>query len=71
MSGSDHRWYVQSLADGGTHKGVYIPTRSSVRALCGAEFAPLPVGMPPRLGPLSGAPPDVNQICPQCRKLAR
>jgi hypothetical protein len=42
-----------------------------VRALCGAEFAPLPVGMPPKLGPLSGAPPDVNQICPQCRKLAR
>jgi len=71
VAGSESRWFVQSVADGGTHKGVYCQTSRCVHALCGVEFVPLPVGMPPKLGPLSGAPLDVDQICPECRKLAR
>lgn len=64
-------WFVRSMADGDTHRGVYSPATRSVHARCGIEFQPLPIGWPPKLGPLPGNPPDPQQVCPNCRGAAR
>ncbi|MBV9059466.1 MAG: hypothetical protein JO296_08615 [Pseudonocardiales bacterium] len=65
------RWFVRSMGDHDTHLGSYNPTSRSVHALCGVEFVALAVGMPPKPGPLPGAPVDPAQICPKCRRVAR
>jgi hypothetical protein len=59
-------WWVRSFADRDTHLGTYMPRGGSVRSRCQLEFVPLPVGMPPKVGPLPGSPPDPDQICPNC-----
>lgn len=59
-------WFVRSMGDADTHRGVYSPATRSVHAMCGIEFQPVPVSWPPKLGPLPGNPPDPQQVCPQC-----
>lgn len=68
MDAAELRWFVESLADGGTHKAAYRPASRLVHTVCGREFVPLAVGMPPRPGPLPGVPLDAAQICPECRR---
>jgi len=59
-------WFLRSLSDGDTHRGIYSPATRSVHARCGIEFQPLKKtnGAPIVLMP---APPDPDQICPTCR----
>lgn len=56
-------WYVRSLADGHTHRG--LARGRKVTASCGLAFvAPrLVVG---RVS-LPGEPQDPDQVCPTCR----
>jgi hypothetical protein len=59
-------WYVRSMGDNDTHRGRYCTTTSSVHALCGMEFMPLPIGWRGQRLALSGQPPDPEQICSDC-----
>ncbi len=56
-------WYVRSLADGDTHRG--LARGRHVTASCGVTF------VVPRLVigcvSLPGEPQDPDQVCPQCR----
>ncbi|MBV9651725.1 MAG: hypothetical protein JO296_16535 [Pseudonocardiales bacterium] len=63
-------WYVASFRDHDTHEGVYVPATGQVHGRCGARFRPVPVGWPPRPGPLPGKPPDPGQICHACYRAA-
>lgn len=65
--GERSTWFLRSMDDADTHRGVYSPATRSVHAECGIEFQPVEVGWPPKRGPLSGYPPDPDQVCPQCR----
>lgn len=58
-------WYLRSMPDADTHRGVYSITNRSVHARCGAEFEPLrrTNGAPIVLTP---SPPDPGQVCPIC-----
>jgi hypothetical protein len=60
------QWWVRSFRDRDTHRGTWLPRGGSVRAVCGIEFIPLPVGLPAKRAPLPGRPPDPDQICPTC-----
>lgn len=62
-------WYLRSMADRDTHRGTYSIAARSVHAACGAEFVPLRLttGAPITLT----APPDRDQICPQCQRSPR
>ncbi|HZS22223.1 MAG TPA: hypothetical protein VFA63_14730 [Pseudonocardiaceae bacterium] len=62
--GERSAWFVRSMGDADTHRGVYSPATRSVHAMCGIEFQPVPVGWPPKLGPLPGSPPDPQQVTP-------
>jgi len=59
-------WFLVSMSDGDTHRGVYFAEAGKVRALCGAVFDPLrlttcaPIVLKPE-------PPDPDQVCPVCR----
>jgi hypothetical protein len=66
VSEPEVRWYVAGFGDGQTHRGRYSIATRSVHSVCGAEFQALPVGWPPKPGPLPGSPPDPEQICQQC-----
>jgi hypothetical protein len=59
-------WFLRSMGDRDTHRGVYSPATRSVHALCGLEFQPLKrtTGAPIVLTPV---PPDPEQVCPTCR----
>ena len=59
-------WFLRSMSDRDTHRGIYSITTRSVHALCGAEFEPLKRtnGTPIVLSP---APPDPDQVCQECR----
>jgi hypothetical protein len=63
-------WFLQSMSDGDTHRGVYSSATGTVHARCGAEFKPLKKtnGAPIVLVPV---PPDPVQICSACRGGAR
>ncbi|HXT45337.1 MAG TPA: hypothetical protein VN748_14670 [Pseudonocardiaceae bacterium] len=60
-------WFVRSMADADTHRGTYSPATRSVHAACGAEFQPLPIGLRGERLALPGFPPDLGQVCPDCR----
>lgn len=34
-------WFLRSMSDGDTHRGIYSPATRSVHARCGIEFQPL------------------------------
>jgi hypothetical protein len=59
-------WFLQSMGDHDTHRGIYSPATRSVHAKCGIDFQPLKrtTGAPIVLIP---SPPDPHQICPVCR----
>jgi len=59
-------WFVRSLADHDTHRGIYSPATRSVHARCGVKFEPLPLGMHGNRIAFPGEPPDPDQICPAC-----
>jgi hypothetical protein len=59
-------WYVRSLSDYDTHRGWYCTSIGRVHAVCGVEFAPLPVGWSGDRLALTGQPPDPEQVCPDC-----
>jgi hypothetical protein len=59
-------WFVRSLADGDTHRGIYNPGTRKVHARCGIEFTPLPIGLHGNRIAFPGEPPDPDQICPGC-----
>ncbi len=63
-------WYLRSIGDHDTHRGVLRPAEGTVTALCGVTFVPrvLPFGR--GLG-FPGNPPDPEQVCPACAKVAR
>jgi hypothetical protein len=63
-------WYLRSLGDHDTHRGALRPAEGTVTALCGVTFVlrVLPFGHD--LG-FSGSPPDPEQVCPACAKVAR
>jgi hypothetical protein len=73
MSGNARRsaWFVRSLADHDTHRGIYSPATRSVHAVCGVEFTPLPLGLHGHRIALQGQPPDPEQVCPTCRDARR
>jgi hypothetical protein len=50
-------WFLRSMSDGDTHRGIYSPASLTVQARCGAEFEPLKKtnGAPIMLVPV---PPD-------------
>lgn len=58
-------WYLRSIADRDTHHGDLQPD-GLVVAACGLVFKPRP--LPYDRIALPGAPPDPNQICPQCQR---
>lgn len=60
------QWFVRSFADGDTHAGSWLPRGGSVVSACGLSFVLMPVGWPAERRPLSGPPPDPDQICPSC-----
>lgn len=64
-------WFLRSMADGDTHRGIYSPATRSVHAVCGAEFIPRPVGLRGERLSLPGAPPDPAQVCPRCKEARR
>jgi hypothetical protein len=66
MTGQRREWWIKSFADGDTHTGAWSAVTRSVHTRCGLEFQPIPVGLPARLGPLPGSPPDPDQVCPRC-----
>lgn len=59
-------WYVRSLGDHDTHRGVLNPAAGTVTAACGVTFTPrlLPLALPG-----AGDPPDPDQICPDCHRV--
>lgn len=58
-------WFLRSLKDRDTHRGVYSTATRSVHALCGIEFVPRPL---PSGGPaLPNGPLNRDQVCPACR----
>lgn len=59
-------WYRRSLSDYDTHCGTL--RRGRVLAACGVEFTPKPLV----LGRVRfhGMPPDPEQICLECYRLA-
>jgi hypothetical protein len=59
-------WFLRSMGDHDTHRGIYSPATRSVHAVCGVEFLPRPVGLTGERISLPGTPPDPAQICPQC-----
>lgn len=59
-------WFLRSLADRDTHRGLYSPGTRSVHARCGVEFVPLRLGLSGDRLALAGWPPDPDQICPVC-----
>jgi hypothetical protein len=61
-------WFVRSLADHDTHRGVYCPATRSVHARCGIEFHPLPIGLHGNRIAFPGPPPDSDQICLACQR---
>jgi hypothetical protein len=68
MTSSNNRaaWFLRSMANHDTHRGIYSPATRSVHAHCGVEFQPLPVGLHGDRIALPGRPPDPDQICPTC-----
>jgi hypothetical protein len=54
------------MGDNDTHRGRYCTTTCRVNAVCGTEFAPLPIGWRGDKFALIGQPPDPEQICPNC-----
>jgi hypothetical protein len=58
-------WFLRSMGDRDTHRGIYSPATRSVHARCGIEFEPLkrttgaPIVLIPR-------PPDPDQVCLAC-----
>ncbi len=63
-------WFLRSMGDHDTHRGIYSPASRSVHAVCGVEFIPRPVGLAGERMSLPGYPPDKDQICPTCRRKA-
>ena len=63
-------WFLRSMSDGDTHRGIYSPATRKVQARCGAEFEPLKKtnGAPIML---VAVPPDPVQICSACHGGAR
>ncbi|MGH3772592.1 MAG: hypothetical protein ACRDRW_14550 [Pseudonocardiaceae bacterium] len=70
MSAGPVVWYLRSIGDHDTHRGVLRPAEGTVVAACGVTFVPrvLPFGR--GLG-FSGNPPDPEQVCPACAKATR
>lgn len=61
-------WFLRSVGDADTHRGVYSDVTRSVHALCGVEFVPRPLAG--GRNALPGEPADPQQVCPQCRRAA-
>jgi len=66
MNSPRSAWFIHSLADHDTHRGVYNLATRSVHAVCGVEFTPLPIGPHGNRIALQGQPPDRDQIWPTC-----
>jgi len=58
-------WFLRSISDRDTHRGIYSSATRSVHAVCGIEFQPLKraTGAPIAFTP---SPPDRDQVCQQC-----
>lgn len=63
-------WYLRSIGDHDTHRGVLRPTDGTVTALCGVTFVPRALPFGRGLG-FPGNPPDLEQVCPACAKAAQ
>lgn len=61
-----HAWFLRSMGDHDTHRGIYSPATRSVHALCGVEFVPRRVGLNGDRLALPGNPPDPDQVCAAC-----
>lgn len=70
MSEAPVVWFLRSLSDRDTHRGVLNVTKGTVSSPCGVTFTPrvLPFGR--GLG-FTGDPPDPGQVCPACAKASR
>ena len=59
-------WFLRSMSDKDTHRGIYSPATRNVHSRCGLEFIPLPIGIRGDRISLPGEPPDPDQVCPTC-----